>query len=148
MDRKIKVMYVFIIVIILLIVGFLWFVYSNKRNMNDDSNKNNDNNDVTWVYMRHEIRDENGNQVDSSFNFDAFYLVFHKDTVDVCYNECYTTGYYVDGEYMTIDYFESSSSVFSGTYKVSYGDDTMMLYDGEDGSPSILYYFGKPIEDE
>lgn len=146
MDRKIKVMYGFIIFIILLIVGLLLLVYSNKKNINNDSTDDKDN-DVTWVYMKHEIRDENGNYVDSSFNFDAFYLVFHEDTVDVCYNDCYTTKYYMDGEYITIDYFESSGSVFSGTYRITSSDDIMMLYDGEDGGYSILYYFGKPIDE-
>lgn len=149
MDKRIKILRILVILIVISIALLLVFVYINKNNK--DSNEDKNYNDFSeyeyikkWYYVTSEYYDENGKLMDKPFELEDFYLYFHTDTVDVCYDECYTTSYIKHDNILTIGSFD----YFSGTFEVSYEYNTMVLKSVYDGKVRIVYYFGKPINEE
>lgn len=148
-NKRINILRIFVVLIIISIILLLTFVYLNrdKVNDNDDGKKNNDFSEYDsikrWYYVDVEFYDENGNMIEKPFDMENFYLDFHTDTVDVCYDECYTTPYFRHDNILTIGSFD----YFSGTFEVSYETNMMLLKTVGEGT-YIIYYFGKPIDDE
>lgn len=144
MNKKVRILYILIVIIVLAIISLLIFTYMN---MSDDVYKNDDirNEDSEiWSYLKLEFYDKDDKLMDSPFNLEPFYLKFYDTKVDVCYNDgCHSTTYNKSGDTLIID--STNFDYFSGIFSVSYKDDMMLLYDGNDGGNSILYYFSKPV---
>lgn len=143
-----------IFLIILLLIGILLLTsgiilvftsINNNKNKNENNEYSESDTIKRWYYVDFEFYDENDNMIEKPFNMKDFYLDFHTDTVDVCYDndECHTTTYTEDNSILTIDDFD----YFSGKFEVSYKDNMILLKTINAGG-YIIYYFGKPINAE
>ncbi len=149
MNRRINILRLLLVLIIIAIIFVLVFVYLNRdKASDDDSDNNNKFNEYElikkWYFVDSKFYDENGKMIEKPFDLEDFYLEFHDDKVDVCYQEgCYTTPFLRHDNILTIGSFD----YFSGTFEVSYEPNMMLLKTVEDGA-YIIYYFGKPVDVE
>lgn len=144
MKKKTGMLYIFIVILALLIISVVLVVTINKSNNNIDNKSNNEENNTvieSWTYIKHEFHNGNGSIEESPFTLTPFTIMFREKTVDICYEECYTTNYTKKNNILTIDDFD----YFSGVFEVSYEGDQMLLKEQyTDTDAYIMYYFQKP----
>lgn len=166
MNKKIIVFRILIIVIVLVIISVVSIVIFNRKNndskiMNsinsiikkDDVKSSESNDNVFYnydekkdnvilhlTYNKSELYDANGNKSDFKNTFDYLILSFHKNEVDVCFDECSSANYTLKDTKLIID----EGTDFSGEYEIDDKEEIAILkYNNDDGS-TIYYYFDKP----